>query len=123
MTVNRNLVVFAAANGAMAVALGAFAAHGAGPQIKSLLTTGAQYQLTHALLGLACALWPAQPRLVVIGGWLATIGGLIFSGSLMGLGLLSIRAFGPITPIGGVLMIVAWLLLIIAALRTTTSKA
>ena len=123
MTVNRNLVVFAAANGAMAVALGAFASHGAGPQIKSLLTTGAQYQLTHALLGIACALWPAHPRLVTIAGWLSTAGGLIFSVSLMGLGLLSIRAFGPVTPIGGVLMIVAWLLLIVAALRTTSSKA
>ncbi|MDQ8028542.1 MAG: DUF423 domain-containing protein [Brevundimonas sp.] len=122
MTVNRNLAAFAAVNGAMAVALGAFAAHGTGPQIKSLLTTGAQYQLTHALLGLACALWPARPRMIVIAGWLATIGGLIFSVSLMGLGLLSIRAFGPITPIGGVLMIVAWLLLVVAALRTT-SKA
>ena len=123
MTVNRNLVVFAAANGAMAVALGAFASHGAGPQIKSLLTTGAQYQLTHALLGIVCALWPAHPRLVTIAGWLSTAGGLIFSVSLMGLGLLSIRAFGPVTPIGGVLMIVAWLLLIVAALRTNSSKA
>lgn len=123
MSVNRNLVAFAAANGAMAVALGAFAAHGAGPQIKSLLTTGAQYQLTHALLGVACALWPAHPRLVRIAGWLATAGGLIFSASLVGLGLLSIRAFGPVTPIGGVLMIVAWLLLIVAALRITHSKA
>ena len=123
MAVNRNLAVFAAVNGAIAVALGAFAAHGAGPQIKTLLTTGAQYQLTHALLGLACALWPAQPRLVGIAGWLATAGGLIFSASLMGLGLFSIRAFGPVTPIGGVLMIAAWLLLIIASLRSQTQTA
>ena len=50
MAVNRNLMAFAALNGAAAVALGAFAAHGAGPQIKTLLTTGAQYQLAHALL-------------------------------------------------------------------------
>jgi len=45
MRLDRNLLVFAAFNGAMAVALGAFAAHGAGPAIKSLLTTGAQYQM------------------------------------------------------------------------------
>ncbi|RZJ27348.1 MAG: DUF423 domain-containing protein [Brevundimonas sp.] len=123
MTVNRNLAAFAAVNGAVAVALGAFAAHGAGPQIKTLLTTGAQYQLAHALLGIACALWPARTGMVNLAGWLATIGGLIFSLSLACLGLLSLPALGMITPIGGVLMIVAWLLLIVAALRTTSSKA
>jgi uncharacterized membrane protein YgdD (TMEM256/DUF423 family) len=123
MTVNRNLAAFAAVNGAVAVALGAFAAHGAGPQIKTLLTTGAQYQLTHALLGIACALWPAQPRLVTVAGWLATCGGLIFSLSLALLGLLSLPALGAITPIGGVLMILAWLLLMLAALRINPSNA
>ena len=123
MAVNRNLVAFAAMNGAVAVALGAFAAHGAGPQIKTLLTTGAQYQLTHALLAVACALWPGSPRLVHIAGWLASVGGLIFSLSLALLGLLSLPALGMITPIGGVLMIAAWLLLIIASLRSQTPNA
>ena len=123
MAVNRNLAAFAAVNGAMAVALGAFAAHGAGPQIKTLLTTGAQYQLTHALLAVACALWPGYPRLVHIAGWLASVGGLIFSLSLAFLGFLSLPALGMITPIGGVLMIAAWLLLIIAALRINSSNA
>lgn len=123
MTVNRNLAAFAAVNGAVAVALGAFAAHGAGPQIKTLLTTGAQYQLTHALLGIACALWPERPKLVTIAGWLATFGGLIFSLSLAFLGFLSLPSLGMITPIGGVLMIAAWLLLIIASLRSQTPNA
>ena len=123
MAVNRNLAAFAAVNGAMAVALGAFAAHGAGPQIKTLLTTGAQYQLTHALLAVACALWPGYPRLVHIAGWLASVGGLIFSLSLAFLGFLSLPALGMITPIGGVLMIAAWLLLVLAALRTNSSNA
>lgn len=54
MIVSRKLILFAALNGAMAVAVGAFAAHGAGPQIKTLLTTGAQYQLIHAVLAVAC---------------------------------------------------------------------
>ena len=52
MTLNRPLAVFAALNGAMAVALGAFAAHGAGPAVKTLLTTGAHYQIVHAVLAL-----------------------------------------------------------------------
>jgi uncharacterized membrane protein YgdD (TMEM256/DUF423 family) len=123
MAVNRNLAAFAAINGATAVALGAFAAHGAGPQIKTLLTTGAQYQLTHALLAVACALWPGYPRLIHLVGWLASAGGLIFSLSLALLGLLSLPALGMVTPIGGVLMIVAWLLLVLAALRTPSSDA
>ena len=50
MMVNRNLIVFAAFNGAMAVALGAFAAHGAAPQVRTLLSTGAAYQLTLSLI-------------------------------------------------------------------------
>jgi uncharacterized membrane protein YgdD (TMEM256/DUF423 family) len=123
MAVNRNLAAFAAVNGAMAVALGAFAAHGAGPQIQTLLTTGAQYQLTHALLAVACALWPGYPRLVHVAGWLASVGGLIFSLSLAFLGFLSLPALGMVTPIGGVLMIAAWLLLVLAALRTNSSNA
>ena len=40
MSPDRNLLVFAGFNGAMAVALGAFAAHGAAPAVKTLLTTG-----------------------------------------------------------------------------------
>ena len=41
MTVSRNLAAFAALNGALAVLIGAFAAHGAEPQVKTLLTTAA----------------------------------------------------------------------------------
>lgn len=60
MPVDRLLAAAAALSGASAVALGAFAAHGAGPQVKVLLTTGAHYQIVHALLALVCALWPGQ---------------------------------------------------------------
>jgi uncharacterized membrane protein YgdD (TMEM256/DUF423 family) len=120
MNGNRMLVGFAALNGAMAVAVGAFAAHGAGPQIKTLLTTGASYQLAHALLGLVCAIWPGSPGLVRIAGWLATVGGLIFCLSLSLIGVLSLPSLGAIAPIGGVLMIAAWLILALAALRSSS---
>ena len=123
MTVDRSLVVFAALNGAMAVALGAFAAHGAGPQIKQLLTTGAHYQLAHAIVALICAIWPARSRLIAIAGWLAAAGGLIFALSLSAIALLSLRAMGAVAPIGGVLMIAAWLLIAGAALRTQALRA
>lgn len=106
----------------MAVAVGAFAAHHAGPQIKTLLTTGASYQLAHALLALICSIIPGG-RLAVIAGWLASIGGLIFCLALAFLGLLSLPALGAVAPIGGVLMIAGWLAVTIAAFRSQSVNA
>lgn len=123
MRIDRSLAAFAALNGAMSVALGAFAAHGAGPAVKTLLTTGAHYQLAHALLALTSALWPARPRLVTVGGWLAATGGLIFALALSSIGLLGLSAMGAVAPIGGVLMTAAWLLLFVAALRSHSTVA
>ena len=123
MTVSRSLAVFAALNGALAVALGAFAAHGAGPQVKTLLTTGAHYQLVHAVLALVCAVWPGRDRLVVIAGWLAAAGGLVFCLALSAVALLSLPVMGAVAPIGGLLMIAAWLLIALAALRTQITPA
>ena len=122
MTVSRSLAVFAALNGALAVALGAFAAHGAGPQVKTLLTTGAHYELAHALLALICAVWPDRNRLVVLAGWLAAAGGLVFALALSAIALLSLPVMGAVAPIGGLLMIAAWLLTGFAALRTQTAR-
>ena len=122
MTWNRHLAVFAAFNGAMAVAVGAFAAHGAGPQIKTLLTTGASYQLTHALLALICSILPVSGRLPAVAGWLGSIGGLIFCLALAFLGLLSLPVLGAVAPIGGVLMIAGWLVLAFAAFRSPSHQ-
>ena len=123
MTISRNLAAFAAVNGALAVLLGAFAAHGAAPQVKTLLTTGSHYQMVHALLALVCATWPGHGRLVVLAGWLAAWGGLIFCLALSAIALLSLTVMGAIAPIGGVIMIAAWLLLLFAALRTQSTPA
>ena len=120
MTVDRNLAAFAALNGALAVALGAFAAHGAGPQVKSLLSTGAHYELAHAVLAIVCAVWPDRVRIVAVAGWLASAGGLVFALALSAVALLSLRAMGAVAPIGGLLMIAAWLLVAYAALRPQT---
>ncbi|WP_374515330.1 DUF423 domain-containing protein [Brevundimonas sp.] len=116
---NRVLAAFAALNGAVAVGLGAFAAHGAGPAVKTLLTTGAHYQLAHALLALVCALWATGGRLGTAAGWLAATGGLVFALALSSIGLLGLAFMGAVAPIGGVLMIAAWLLLAVAAFRPT----
>ncbi|KPF83295.1 hypothetical protein IP78_02480 [Brevundimonas sp. AAP58] len=123
MSWNRSLAGFAALNGTMAVAVGAFAAHGAGPQVKTFLTTGASYQLTHALLGLVCALWPAAPRLAHLGGWLAAAGGLIFCVALSLIGLASLPALGAVAPVGGVLMIAGWVVVALAAFRPPSINA
>lgn len=123
MRVTRSLAVFAALNGALAVAIGAFAAHGAGPQVKALLTTGGHYQMVHAVLALVCAVWPTPPRLVTIAGWLAAAGGLAFCLALSAVALLSLPVMGAVAPIGGVLMISAWLLLAVTALRSQTVTA
>ena len=123
MTVSRSLAVFAALNGALAVALGAFAAHGAGPQVKTLLTTGAHYELAHALLALICAVWPSRNRLIVLAGWLAAAGGLVFALALSAIALLNLPVMGAVAPIGGLLMIAAWLLIALAALRTQITPA
>ena len=118
MTVSRNLIAFAALNGALAVALGAFAAHGAGPQIKTLLTTGAQYQIVHAVFAFACAQWTGGGGLARVAGWLGSIGGLIFCLALAAIAFLGVPAFGAVAPIGGLLMIAGWLCLAFAALRS-----
>lgn len=123
MSVSRSLAVFAALNGALAVGIGAFAAHGAGPQIKTLLTTGGHYQMVHALLGLVCAIWPDRSRLIVVAGWLATTGGLVFCLSLSAIALLNMPVMGAVAPIGGLLMIAAWLLLAFTPLRSHTGNA
>lgn len=123
MSVHRPLAAFAALNGAMGVGIGAFAAHGAAPAVKALLTTGGHYQMTHALLAIACALWPARGRLVVLAGWLAAVGGLIFAVALAMVALISLRAMGAVAPIGGLMMIAAWLLLALAAFRSRSINA
>ena len=115
-------MAFAALNGAMAVGIGALAAHGAGPAVKTLLTTGAQYQMVHALLALVCAL-RAGDSLVRAAGWAGASGGLIFALALSSIGFLGVAGMGVIAPMGGVLMILAWLLLAFSALRVQTPSA
>ena len=123
MNVTRNLAAFAALNGALAVLIGAFAAHGAGPQVKTLLTTGGHYQLVHAVLALVCAVCPGRGRMVVVAGWLAAAGGMVFCLALLAIALLGLQAMGAVAPVGGVLMIAAWLLLLFAALRSQSTTA
>ena len=84
MTMAWAWLALAAGNGLMAVAAGAFGAHGVSdPQVKEWLRTGAQYQLAHAVAGLAAfALLPRMPVWAGAAGWLFGSGALVFGGSL-----------------------------------------
>ncbi len=110
-------LALAALNGLMAVAAGAFGAHAASdPQVKEWLRTGAQYQMVHAVAALACygllraAIGPASWA-----AWLFTVGALIFGGSLYVMAMTGVRAMGAITPVGGLLLMLGWAVLLYGA--------
>lgn len=95
---------FAALSAALAVAAGAFGAHGAaGPQQAEWLQTGGVYQMIHAVAALVVM---ARAR-----GAAATllVGAAIFSVTLYLMAIGAPRWLGAITPIGGTLLILGWL--------------
>ena len=120
----RPWLLAAAVNGFLAVAAGAFAAHGLAKRLDatalSWFETGARYHAYHALALLAIALLAAggKPdwRLRLAGfGFLAGI--VLFSGSLYLMALTGARTLGAITPIGGVSFLAGWTGLALLALR------
>ena len=112
----------AALSGFIAVALGAFGAHGLKQHLSADLLavyqTGVQYHFYHtfALLavGLLMLYMPASGALRW-SGILFIVGIAIFSGSLYVLSLTGVKWLGAITPLGGAAFLAAWLLLARAA--------
>lgn len=124
---NKNVLVLGAVLGGLSVVFGAFGAHGLKDLISEdsirVFETGLRYQMYHALL------------LLCIGGtkilnektkqllfYLVLIGVILFSGSIYGLSTNSLTQFdfksiGFITPIGGLFLISAWVLLLIKFLK------
>ncbi|PTS73664.1 DUF423 domain-containing protein, partial [Sphingomonas sp. HMWF008] len=98
------LAILAALSGAIAVGAGAFGAHGASGQVQEWLKTGAHYQLIHAVAALVALRMEARGS-----AWLFIGGGAIFAGTLYLMALGAPRWFGAITPIGGAMLIAAWL--------------
>lgn len=112
--------IFLAASilGLIAVVLGAFAAHGLrdalNPTSLESFQTGVRYQMYHAfflfVVGLMPQLQPQQKKRLF---WLVLLGVLLFSGSIY---LLATNALtpidfaflGPVTPLGGLLLMCAW---------------
>lgn len=110
--------------GLSGVVLGAFGAHALKARLSleslAIWKTGVEYQFYHAfalaLVGLLIRQLGAGRLLDVAGACFAT-GVLVFSGSLYALVLSDVRVLRAITPIGGLLFIVGWALLLIAVLR------
>jgi len=97
------------------VLAGAFGAHALRGRLPAealqTLETGARYLMYHALALLfvsRAAMAPGISRTVPTAGWLFTAGAPIFSGSLFALALTGVRAWGAITPIGGVCLLAGW---------------
>lgn len=110
---NRLLAALAAALGFVAVAAGAFAAHGISDEwAKGLLRTGGEYGLVSALAAYAALFVEAQGgRGARLAAWLFVTGGTLFSVSLCVLALSGLRWLGAITPMGGLGMLAGWAML------------
>lgn len=122
------ILAFALVTGAvlalLAVAAGAFGAHGLRTLVSSrsleVFQTGVSYQMTHSLALILVAILaglgaPRQWLAAATGFFLAGI--LMFSGSLYLLVLTDMRWLGPVTPIGGVCFMIGWALMAVAGLK------
>lgn len=107
----------------IAVAMGAFGAHALKSKFEEgkqkVYETAVQYHLIHALAiivaGILAGQYP-EAGLLVTAGWFMAVGIILFSGSLYILSLKKIRFLGPITPLGGLSFIIAWILVAIGVM-------
>lgn len=118
-----SLLLLGAFLAVLGVVLGAFGAHAlkdkfSEPRYEQIWNTAVQYQMYHALglilLGiLSMDSLVGATSLLTWAGYLMLIGVIFFSGSLYVLSVTGVKKLGAITPIGGVLFLVAWVLLFI----------
>lgn len=116
--------VIGAINAALAVALGAFGAHGLEDRISEhyldVFETGVKYHMYGALSLMLISLMDKVAgggKQALIGGRLLFAGMLIFSVSLYVLAVTGQSKLGMITPIGGVAMLAGWVFVIIGVLK------
>ena len=105
----------------LAVALGAFGAHGLrsrlSPEMMAVFQTGVQYHMAHALalILVAGVMGRMSGWLIQTAGWCFVAGIVFFSGSLYLLAITGVTILGAITPIGGLLFLAGWACLAFAA--------
>jgi len=120
-------LALAGLNGAIAVALGAYAAHGladAGAYVQDIMEKAGRYQALHALALAAIAGLQAaglRSRWLCAAGGFMVLGIVLFCGALYGIGL---AGWGTafIAPFGGSAFIVGWLCLAVAGLRARRAE-
>jgi uncharacterized membrane protein YgdD (TMEM256/DUF423 family) len=117
--VNKTLVAAGAINAGIAVAAGAFAAHGLRDRLEAraleIFETAARYQMYHALAMILAAVIATSGARTA--GWIFQAGIIVFSGSLYALSLTDVKILGAITPLGGLAFLAGWAWLAISALR------
>ncbi len=112
------LLISAAVSGALAVGLGAIGSH----LLESLLTasnreetyqTAVNYHFYHtlALMGIGILVNRSGAVQISWSGWIMLAGIILFSGSLYILSITNNTLFAHITPFGGVLLIISWIML------------
>ncbi|MCQ6558602.1 DUF423 domain-containing protein [Paenibacillus mendelii] len=118
---------YGAIHALLAVALGAFGAHGLEGKISNdmldVFETGVRYHMYHGLGLLLLALIADRigtSKRMLWAGRLMHIGIFLFSGSLYALSLTDLSVFGPITPFGGVAFIAAWALTAMSLWRSSS---
>jgi len=125
---NKQIIITASLFGALAVIAGAFGAHALRaslpPKQLEVWQTAVQYQFYHVFALLFLSTFSRfKNKLIVSTYYLFTFGIIFFSGSLYLLscrdllGMPGLAALGPITPIGGLLFIIGWVMLAFAAIR------
>ncbi len=124
--VERRLVLVGSILGMLAVVAGTFAAHVLDKNLepKSIETfqIAVQYQMYHAL-AIFCAAWvySRRPgRMPAAAGWMFAVGVLLFSGSLYLLVVAGVKWLGMVAPLGGVSLLIGWVMLGVSALAPCT---
>jgi uncharacterized membrane protein YgdD (TMEM256/DUF423 family) len=125
MWTRRTWMTLASISGFVAVAVGAFAAHGVSdPAAKELLKTGASYGFMHTLATFACAIFmQIGAKRARFAPALFLPGVVLFSGSLYALAFGAPRWMGAITPLGGLMFLGGWAVLAWAALEIDRPQA
>lgn len=127
---NKTILITAAILGALSIILGAFAAHG----LKKIISTeaiesfetGVKYQMYHALF----LLFVGSSSFITLGYkkiifYLVLVGVICFSGSIYGLATNTLTSFNfkkiaLITPLGGLLLVSAWIVLLINFIKSNS---
>jgi uncharacterized membrane protein YgdD (TMEM256/DUF423 family) len=109
---------------ALAVAIGAFGAHGLSGKVTEKMIdnwqTGAHYHIVHAIAIIIIALTIAKfgnSSLLTASAWFILVGIVFFSGSLYVMVLTNVKILGAITPIGGVAFIAGWIIYAVAVAK------